>query len=148
MKRYLNVIFVFFVLTITFSCTDNDVDPNLKKFVEKYYSLQQNKMWHKTYELRIPAFKKITDKKYYQDEMDKNDKGWKLNSFEIIDSNNNDAGRVVVKIKFNFTIRTEKESKEITLFENTTWENIEGQWYCYNAGHQYHLPLNDSIVRD
>jgi len=140
-------VFLLAISSFVVACSGNTIDPSLNELVNKYYAAQQNKDWSSTYDMRIPAFKKITEKKYYQDEMNKNDKGWKLNSFKIMESDTT-AGRVVIKIKFDFTVSSDEESRDIQLFENTTWEKINGKWYCYNAGHQYHLPLNDSIVRD
>ena len=47
------------------SCSSENIDPRLKIFVVEYYTSQQNKMWSDTYEMRIPDFRKITEKKYY-----------------------------------------------------------------------------------
>ena len=150
--RTVYVLFFLFSLSILFSCSKEKIQPEeeLIKAVKEYYTYQKDNNWDATYEMRTPKFKKIVDKSYYKEQMAKDAKGWELIKFDIREAEKV-KDNIVLVILFTYKISLDNkqsdESRIQSFIEKTEWEKNNGNWYSYDAGYQYHLSLNDPIVR-
>jgi len=151
-SRSVYVLFLLFPLLNLFSCSKEKVqlEQKLIETAKEYYTYQKDKKWDSTYEMRSPKFKKIVDKSYYIEQMTKDANGWELVNFEIKDAEK-EKDHIILTILFTYEIsisnEQKSESRVQSFLEKTEWEKLNGNWYSYDAGYQYHLPLNDPIVR-
>lgn len=131
------------------SCGGTDIDqqfPGLLRAVNVYYKAQQVGDWDRTYAMRTPHFRAITEKGYYKRQMDADSKGWNLLQFKVL-SARSDNSTVSVQMRFRYSIADSGKTHVLDFPESSVWIKIDGTWYCYNAGIQYHLPQNDSFTR-
>jgi hypothetical protein len=146
--------YLLLIITVIFlsSCNDSKIviDKSLRETIKKYFEYQKLQNWNATYDMRPPEFRSMVERTYYKDQMSKDSVGWDLINYKIEDVVYNNDTKVKLLIKFTYKINIKNSNNNInnqTFLENTEWIKISNIWYCYNAGYQYHLPLNDSINR-
>jgi phage pi2 protein 07 len=147
-----NCLLLIVTVLLLSSCNDNKkfIDKRLRETINKYFEYQKLQNWDATYDMRPPEFRSMVERNYYKEEMSKDSVGWDLINYKIEDVANNNDTKVKLLIKFTYKINIKNSHTNIrnqSFLENTEWIKISNIWYCYNAGYQYHLPLNDSINR-
>ena len=130
---------------------DPEVD-ELIKTINEYYNLEKNELWDKAYEHRTPLFRKSVLKDDYVKQMSKDNKGWQLFRFEIVDIKT-DKNRATAKMKFTvespreIEILRKKEDKG-TIEENTKWIKYGDTWFTLDPGSHTHFALNTELVKE
>jgi len=141
------------IANLLLACNANaELPQNLKERIAYYYSLEKNNRWEMAYEVRDPNFRQSVEKKYYVTEMRQDNQGWKLEKYEIMDWTK-EKNKAVIRIRFSEspseqyrkTFHVPKDTKELSFDDVTKWINIDGTWYCHDAGKRLHLTLNGSI---
>lgn len=140
---------LYAVASIFASCANRGLDqefPGLRKAVDVYYQAQQTGDWDRTYAMRTPKFRTIAEKPYYKEQMEADSQGWKLLQFRVLSAKRQGA-RVRVKMRFKYSVTESGKSRVFEFPDDSIWVQLNGVWYCHNAGIQYHLPQNDSFTR-
>ena len=128
--------------------------PGLKAGVQEYYRLEQSSNWEAAYEYRTPNYRGTVPKERYISFMKKDNTGWTLKDYRVL-SVSETNGKVVIRIEFveappvaylEQHLPKGAHLAEISMEDNTVWININGTWYCEDAGQRQHLPLNAGIA--
>lgn len=120
--------------------------------LNEYYQLEKDTNWEKTYTFRTPLYQKSIPFKIYKDEMMHDNKGWKLIDFKIFESKiegNYAAFRIkfIEQVPIGYFLNSSK--KLIKTVHVSTWEKINGIWFCRDACSRTHLSMNsDAVVRN
>lgn len=124
---------------------NNPEADKLIKTINEYYNLEKSESWDKAYEYRTPLFRQTVMKDFYIKQMSKDNAGWQLIRFEILDlkiENN----RAIAKIKF-----TEESPREINfglikinkhnmiIEQDTKWKKYGNTWFGLDPGDRTHL---------
>ena len=124
-------------------------DPNrqsevdqLLSAVNEFYSLEQQKNWEETYNLRSPKFKQTVSKELYIKSMDEDTENYNLIKYNLI-SINIQGDRATINIEF---IDREFEYRRIYAEEETIWMKIEDRWCPLYPGVRNYVWLNTMIV--
>lgn len=134
----------------------------LAQRVQEYYTHEQKNEWDKAYYFRAPAYRKTVPLDYYLENMKKDNTGWKLREFRVIDATKK-GDKVYIKMAFveegpvgffpksllpkDFTV-TEDHGVKLELKGKSVWKRMGDVWYCYDAVSRMHLPLNEAIVEE
>ncbi|PKM79514.1 MAG: hypothetical protein CVU89_17655 [Firmicutes bacterium HGW-Firmicutes-14] len=110
-------------------------DDKLMKTINEYYNFEKNELWDKAYEYRDLSFRQSVPKDFYVKQMSKDNDGWHLVKFEIIDVSI-EHNRAIAKIMFtelspreiNFNGETIKEHYAICK-EDTKWIKQGDKWF-------------------
>jgi len=130
---------------------DPEVD-KLIKTINEYYNLEKNELWDKAYDYRTPLFRQTELKDSYIEQMTKDNKGWQLFGFEIVDLKI-DNNRAIAKIRF--TVESPREIKILwkktkegkgTIEEDTKWIKYGDTWFTLDPGSHTHFALNTELV--
>src|SRR3989339_1692363 len=128
-----------------------NIDKALKERIVQYYELEKKGDWSHTYNFRITPFKEVVRFDYYKSRMQKDSKGWKLESYKFVDckQQNNLA---YVKIAFIEMIPPDylktndilsnlltRKIRKMKFTEDSIWEKINGVWYTRSCCSRLHL---------
>jgi hypothetical protein len=150
-----NIFIVFIFLSIFFQNSFSNANSVLsveQKLIEKiyeYYDLEMFGDWERTYSFRTPLYRKSVAVDLYKEKMIRDNAGWKLIAFQIIEETleNNYAA---FKIEFIEQVPDEyfpnNISEIIKLIEVSTWEKIDGIWFCRDACSRTRLSMNGDLV--
>jgi hypothetical protein len=152
-KKLYKISFLLFFIICIYSglCAQGTsiIDEQLSKKLIEYYEAERDKDWKRTYSFRTPLYKSSVPFELYQKKMIKNNDGWKLISFRIIKklSKGNYAAFRIEFIEqvpdgyFPYNIK-----KAIRWTDVSTWEKIDGIWFCRDACTRTHLNMNADLV--
>ena len=128
--------------------------PELQKQVEKYYAYEKEGEWEKAYLIRTPNYRSTVSLQFYLKTMKKDNEGWGLLNYDIIQSRKIGDNKIKLKIKFlenmapdfagRLGAKTDNGTFDVT--QDTIWKFIDGVWYCVESGSRMHLSLNSGIV--
>jgi len=150
-----NIFIVFIFLSIFYQNSlanangGLSVEQKLIKKIHEYYNLEKTGDWERTYSFRTPLYKKSIALDLYREYMVRDNAGWKLIAFQIIEKvvEGNYAG---FKIQFTEKVPDgyfpNNIAKTIRLTEVSTWEKIDGAWFCRDACSRGHLSMNGDLV--
>ena len=147
------------VLSVCFSIMDsggdssgNRIDTGLQDRVRRYYELEKEGNWEKTYLYRTPLYRDSISFDSYRQNMEKNNAGWQLLEYKILESSVN---QFYAAFRIEFIEKVPEGyfpldlHKTIKLTQVSTWEKIDGTWYCRDACSRTHLTMNgDLVMRD
>lgn len=117
--------------------------------LNEYYKSETNCNWELTYSLRTPLYRKSVPFKVYRKQMVHDNKGWKLLIYSIVKSK---IKGEYAAFKIEFIERVPDDyfpnniEKSIKLNQVSTWEYINGNWFCRNACSRTHLSMNGDLV--
>lgn len=157
MNRPANLIFLFCALYLVASCSSRgnlESFPELQARVADYYSAEEHDNWDATYALRYPHFRNAIPRDRYIAQMQRDNKGWRLVSYQI-DSVREEDGKVRLKIRFKEVppadfgkghLPAGTQVKEVEAEDESIWILIDGKWYAYAPGTRGRLSLNAPIA--
>lgn len=127
------------------------IDPGLKNIVDNYYEIEKKGEWEKAYEFRDKAFRRIVSKDFYVTQMESDNSGWQLLSFQIVSAGKNTDSGVILKIKFleKAPVKYNLSGMNIggfSITQDTEWLKENDRWYCKDAGSRTHLSLNHALT--
>lgn len=130
----------------------NEVDSKLQNRVHEYYNLEKKGHWEKTYFYRTPLYRRSIHFNLYKKKMEEDNKGWKLMEFKIVESfikQNHAAFKIEFIEKVPEGYLPLKLHNKTKITQLSTWERIDGTWYCRDACSRTHLTMNgDLVMRD
>lgn len=156
-----NMIFIFILLVVAFLSinffllndsigkSNNHPDKILINRLYEYYDYEKENNWAKTYYFRTPLYQKTVLFDFYTKNMEKDNDGWQLIEYKVLKSIQK-GNYAIFKISFIEKVPrgffpTNKIDKT-NLDDFSTWEKINGIWYCRDACSRLHLNLNEDLV--
>jgi hypothetical protein len=154
-NRIENIVIVFIMLSVFFQNSPANAESNLsfeQELIEKvheYYDLEKIGDWKRTYAFRTPLYRKSVVVELYKKKMRRDNAGWKLIAFRII-KKAVEGNYAALKIKFIEQVPDgyfqNNIKKTIKITEISTWERIDGNWFCRDACSRRHLSMNGDLV--
>ena len=127
----------------------NRIDSTLLNRIGDYYNLEKEGNWGKAYFYRTPLYRKSINFDLYKKKMEEDNKGWKLMEFKIVESF---IKQNYATFKIEFIERVPEGYFPFNLYHKSkitqlsTWEKIDGTWYCRDACSRTHLTMNGDLV--
>lgn len=153
--REVNISIAFIFLSIFFQISPENpnsglsVEQNLIENIHEYYDFEKVGDWERTYSFRTPLYRKSVAVDLYREKMMRDNAGWKLIAFKNIEKAVKGT-YAAFKIEFIEQVPDgyfpNNISESIKLIELSTWEKIDGIWFCRDACSRTHLSMNGDLV--
>ena len=148
---FLMLIFMMAFYSVIYANEKGIFDKELSNTINEYYQSEKNGDWERTYSIRTPLYRKSIPLKLYKNKMIQDSTGWTLIDFKIIEKAI-EGDYAAFKIEFIEEVPDgyfpNKFKKAIRLTDISTWERINGIWFCRDACDRTHLSMNGDLVME
>jgi len=145
------LIFMMAFYSVIYANEKGIFDKELSNTINEYYQSEKNGDWERTYSIRTPLYRKSIPLKLYKNKMIQDSTGWTLIDFKIIEKAI-EGNYAAFKIEFIEEVPDgyfpNKFKKAIRLTDISTWERINGIWFCRDACDRTHLSMNGDLVME